>query len=106
VAVVLLVLMVFTVMPERCLVYFLSPVVLSALALIFCLAFSFAFGLDTAIRYRNSNEFPYTIKTGETELKAKVVRSGDRGLLFYEKQSKHLLLMPWSRIQAVESVAN
>ncbi|WP_460267946.1 hypothetical protein [Bradyrhizobium ottawaense] len=57
-------------------------------------------GVDVARAYRANARFPYTVQADQ-ELKAKVVRSGERGLLFYEAQTQRLILLPWSQIKGV-----
>jgi hypothetical protein len=64
---------------------------------------SFAIGMDIAIGYRNYPNYRYTVKTADAELKAKVIRSGERGLLFHDEISKQLMLLPWSEIKRVSS---
>lgn len=81
----------------------LRPLVWIGASSFACLTLSFAIGMDVATSYRNSSRFDYTIKTNDAELKAKVVRSGERGLLFHEEGSKQLLLLPWSEIKRVNS---
>jgi hypothetical protein len=84
--------------------YFARPLVLIPFAAFAVLCCAFGFGIDVAEAYRNADEFPYTVTpTQGADLKAKVVRSGERGLLFYEQITKRLVLLPWSEIKRVDS---
>jgi hypothetical protein len=67
------------------------------------LIMDFTLGLDLGVRYSESDRFPYTIvpKQG-AELKARIVRSGDRGVLFYIAGTNRLTLLPWDQIKQVE----
>ncbi|GIQ76213.1 hypothetical protein [Bradyrhizobium sp. RD5-C2] len=64
---------------------------------------SFAYGLDKGTAYRKSDLYKYTVKAEGTELKARVVRSGERGLLFFESPSNNLRFVPWSEIKGITS---
>jgi hypothetical protein len=64
-------------------------------------ALSFALGYDIATGYAANAPYRHTIKIGLLELKAKVVRSGEKGLLFHDEASKQLLFLPWSDIKRV-----
>jgi hypothetical protein len=60
---------------------------------------AFALGFDNAKTYRGKKEFRHTLTTSQgADIKAKVVRSGDRGVLFYEESNNELVVLPWSRI--------
>jgi hypothetical protein len=83
---------------------FIRPVVLLAFGtfLAFCIAFTA--GVDVASGYRKSDVFQYIVTpTQGPDLKAKVVPSGERGLLFYEGDANHLVVLPWSEIKKVVS---
>jgi hypothetical protein len=84
-------------------IYLLRPIVWIGLSSFVCLTMSFAIGMDVATSYRHSPNYKYTVKTADAELKAKVIRSGERGLLFHDEVSKQLLLLPWSEIKRVSS---
>jgi hypothetical protein len=101
--VMILVWLISTVMVEWFVIYFLRPVVWIGFSSFVCLTMSFAIGMDVSISYRNSTKYPYTVKTADGELKAKVIRSGDRGLMFHDEASKQLLILPWSEIKRVSS---
>jgi hypothetical protein len=70
--------------------------------LLFLCAFAFALGYDVARGYQNQIEYPYTVATAGGDQNAKVVRSGDRGLLFYESGTAQLVLLPWSEVKKVK----
>jgi hypothetical protein len=84
--------------------YFIRPPVLAATAIVVSLGVAFAIGLDAAISYRKSVVFPSAVTTVDGEMKAKIVRSGERGLLFYEESSNRLVLLPWREIKRVTTV--
>jgi hypothetical protein len=66
-------------------------------------AFAFAYGFDVGDSYRKAMHFPYRITpTQGADLKVKIVRSGERGLLFYDDTNK-LTLLPWSEIKKISS---
>jgi hypothetical protein len=81
----------------------LQPLVWFGASALVCLTLSFTIGFDVATRYRNWNIFPYIVKTEDAEFLAKVVRSGERGLLFHDETSKQLMLLPWSEIKRVRT---
>ena len=84
--------------------YFIRWFVLIAFTTFVAFCAVFAAGFDTANGYRKSDKFSYTVTTEQGDnLKAKVVRSGEHGLLFYEESTKHLVLLPWSKIKKVMS---
>jgi hypothetical protein len=57
-------------------------------------------GLDTASRHQNSRTYNYFIRTVAADLRGRVLRSGDRGLLIFE-QTRGLMLLPWVEIKEV-----
>jgi hypothetical protein len=81
----------------------LQPMVWLGASSLACLTLSFTVGMDVATSYRNSTIYSYAVKTADRELKVKVVRSGERGLLFHEEVSKQLLLLPWNEIKQVST---
>jgi hypothetical protein len=68
----------------------------------FLCAFAFALGYDVAKNYQNQADYPYTVTTAEGDQSAKVVRSGDKGLLFYQGGTAQLVLLPWSELKKVQ----
>lgn len=82
---------------------YLRPIILVGVSVIVGLVLAFSIGMDVARNYRDSKNYFYTVKANEAEFKAKVVRSGERGLLFHDETSKQLLLLPWSEIKRVSS---
>jgi hypothetical protein len=45
-----------------------------------------------------------TLTDGATNLRGRLIRSGDRGVLFLDVDAKHLSLVPWRDIKRIESV--
>jgi hypothetical protein len=72
-----------------------------AFAILVSAIWTFLGGIDMARGYRRTGLFTYTIKADQ-EFKAKLVRSGDRGILFYEQTSGRLTLLPWSEVKKIE----
>jgi hypothetical protein len=71
---------------------------------IFAFVVAFALGLDSAKSYRKSEIYNHTVTPLQgAAIKAKIVRSGDRGLLFYNGDTKALVLLPWTQIKEVSS---
>lgn len=85
--------------------YLRRPMIWGGISFIFCSAIAFTTGFDTATHYRENPKFPYTIKTADAELRAKIVRSGERGILFYEEVSKQLSILPWGEIKKISAEA-
>jgi hypothetical protein len=71
------------------------------LAAVYATALAFATGLDLAIAYRNSSSYPYVFKVEGAEIKARVVRSGEKGLLYFEAPSNDLRFVAWSDIKGL-----
>ena len=65
-------------------------------------AIAFSLGYDFAQNYQKQIEYPYTVTTAGGDQHAKVVRSGDKGLLFYEAGTAQLVLLPWSEVKKVQ----
>lgn len=85
----------------------ITPAHLMALissTVIFAFVLAFAVGLDRAKDYSNSQNYHQTIIPMQgAPIIAKIVRSGDRGLLFFDKNTKALVLLPWNQIKEVSS---
>jgi hypothetical protein len=77
-------------------------VVLSAHGTFVLCAFAFSLGYDVATGYQNQTNYPYTVTTAEGDQSAKVVRSGDKGILFYQAGNGQLVLLPWSEVKKVQ----
>ena len=69
---------------------------------------AFGFGIDIA-RYELWSELPLnkiTIgekgKDAETEVAARIIRSGERGVLYYDPKLGQFGLVPWDSIKRIE----
>jgi hypothetical protein len=69
---------------------------------------AFGFGIDIA-RYELSSELPLnkiTIgekgKDAETDLTARIIRSGERGVLYYDPKLGQFGLVPWDSIKRID----
>jgi hypothetical protein len=63
-----------------------------------------AFGFDLAREYLTSDRYAYNVLLkSELVLQSKLIRAGDRGVLFFERQSQSLILLPWADIKAIYS---
>jgi hypothetical protein len=68
------------------------------------LIYTFALGYEMADRYRESSVYPdFVVTSNNGTLNAKLVRAGDRGVLFFEESTKDLLFLPWNEIKKVDS---
>src|SRR5262249_37495836 len=86
--------------------YLVHPVVLTGSAATILLSFSYATGMDVAISYRKAGIYEYLIKTDGGNLRAKLIRSGERGVLFHDEQSRRLFLLPWDEVKEISSDRN
>lgn|GEM_PF-6991079 len=64
---------------------------------------AFAYGFDAGSHYRQSDAYGYTVSTERAELRARIVRSGERGLLFFQAPLNNLRFLPWSEIKGLSS---
>jgi hypothetical protein len=67
---------------------------------------AFSLGFDAARIYKKSEHYRYTVSLANTEIKAKVARSGEKGLLFFEAPTNRLRFLPWSDIKGISSEAD
>jgi hypothetical protein len=78
-----------------------TPTILLPFALIVMLLVAFGFGLDTAAQYRSWKSFNHVVSTSNGALEAKIIRSGERGVLFYSAPNNELRLLPWNEIKGL-----
>jgi hypothetical protein len=62
---------------------------------------AFVLGFDRARAEQNSRSYRYLIQTTDSEMRGRVLRSGDRGLLILERESQGLVLLPWTEVRKV-----
>lgn len=55
-----------------------------------------------AVSYRSVDKFPHKVTTSRVVFDAKIVRSGERGILLYDR-SNQLRLFPWSDVKEISS---
>jgi len=81
-----------------------TPQIAIAFLLFVGSVFAFSAGVDTARDYKATDKYRYVIQTSsEVDLKEKLVRSGERGVMFYEQKSRLLFLLPWSEVKKITS---
>lgn len=74
------------------------------LAASFAFAVAFSLGFNSANSYRKSEKYSQTVTPLQgAPIKAKIVRSGDKGLLFFDESTKALVLLPWDQIKEISS---
>jgi hypothetical protein len=61
---------------------------------------AFCLGLDKGNSYRT---YRYSVKMDGTDIKTRVVRAGERGLLFFESPTNALRFVPWTQISGISS---
>lgn len=71
--------------------------------LMFTLTGTFLVGLDIARSYRRSDRFPQSIATLHEVWRVKVVRTGERGVLFIEGDKRMIRFLPWDEIKNISS---
>jgi hypothetical protein len=79
----------------------LQPNVIPTVAAMLIVVGAVTLGLDTASRHQSNRNYNYLIRTVTTDINGRVLRSGDRGLLIFEQQSRALMLLPWNEIKQV-----
>ena len=71
---------------------------------LFGLTASFGFGALVARSVIKSAERTCHIRLNSgRDIAGTLIRSGDKGILLYEKESKHFILVAWSQIASVEN---
>jgi hypothetical protein len=65
------------------------------------LTLSFVFGYRIAREYLETPSAFVTVKTLEGTVQAKLIRSGERGVLFFDPSTKTVFLIPWSEIKQI-----
>jgi hypothetical protein len=84
--------------------YFLNRPMLVLYSICLGLVTVGAFGFDLAREYLTSDRYAYNVLLkSELVLQSKLIRAGDRGVLFFERQSQSLILLPWADIKAIYS---
>ena len=76
---------------------------LGAVASVFLM--SLMLGADVATGLMDTPDMEHIIKTDNNEVRGVVLRSGDRGILFFNPSTKNPTLVKWDQIRSVTSVA-
>jgi hypothetical protein len=89
-----------------CILYLLSSIVLEPPILQMCMGFSaliltFAAGVQVQTGEYRSDRATHSIKLEETFVEGKLVRSGERGLLFIQAQPKQIRFLKWDKVSEV-----
>jgi hypothetical protein len=83
--------------------YLRLPYIVASYVMINALIYTFASGYETADRYRNYTSYADAVTSNTGTTNAKLVRSGERGVLFYEETSNGLVFLPWSEIKKISA---
>ena len=81
----------------------LQTIIATALVLT-SLAIAFSFGYDRAQSLISSTTPTEMIYTGFQTIPSRIIRSGDKGVLFYSLESKKLRFLRWDAIKNIETV--
>jgi len=76
----------------------------SAVALLVCLVLSFSFGLAFNLGIL-TNSLPVTtvkLRNKQDTVNGRIIRSGDRGVLVYEREANLVRFIPWEGISSIE----
>jgi hypothetical protein len=68
------------------------------------LTIAFAFGYERAQRIVTSTAATETIYIGDKEVPARLIRSGDKGVLFYSVDTKKIRFVRWEAIKQIDSI--
>jgi hypothetical protein len=75
-------------------------------AILICVVISFAFGMASGAGLRNSNTINVVkLKANQSPIIGVVIRSGERGVLLYERTSNLVRFEPWEAINSIEAPA-
>jgi hypothetical protein len=67
-----------------------SPIFEATYAVIVSLLVTFAIGVDVQQRFVRGGKVAHAISLENTELRGRIVRAGERGLLFYDPGSREI----------------
>lgn len=71
--------------------------------LIVALAMSFTFGLTLGEASKESKKFTSAIETSKNLLNVRFLRSGEKGVLFVEEQTKRISFLVWSEVKGISA---
>jgi hypothetical protein len=79
--------------------------ILSAGFLCIAVSFSFGFAFSTGLLINSQQLTTLNLKNKPT-LNGRIIRSGERGILFYERQVNVARFIPWETIETIETPVN
>jgi hypothetical protein len=80
-----------------------SQIVTALGAMIVALFFAFASGFDISQAYIRDAVASYVVQTGSDKMSVVLIRSGDKGVLFYDPKSKTFSFMRWDSVTRINS---
>ena len=81
-----------------------SPFVLATYAVIVSLLITFAIGVDVQQRFVRGGKVAHAISLENSELTGRIVRAGERGILFYDPGSREISFVRWETVKRIRTV--
>ena len=83
---------------------FYSPFFLTTYVATVSLLITFAVGVDIQQRFVRGGKIAHAISLETSELTGRIVRAGERGLLFYDPGSREISFVRWETVRRIRSV--
>jgi hypothetical protein len=81
-----------------------SPFMVATYGVVVSLLTTFAVGIDVQERFVRRGKVAHTVSLEDSELKGRIVRAGDRGILFYEPGSQEITFVRWEAVKRIRTV--
>jgi hypothetical protein len=85
--------------------FFLTTAVLFTYGAIFLLTLTFVAGYEAARTYLAYDFAPQVLSMNDRELHGKLIRSGERGILFHDISTREILFLKWDNIKSIRNQA-
>jgi hypothetical protein len=70
-------------------------------SMVFVLVFAYGLGTDISRAYLASDTATHTVQTNTEALRVRLIRSGDKGLLFFVPQDKRIIFLRWDAVKEI-----
>jgi hypothetical protein len=81
-----------------------SPFVVATYAVIASLLITFAVGVDVQQRFVRGGKVAHAISLENSELTGRIVRAGERGILFYDPGSREISFVRWDAVKRIRTM--
>jgi len=82
-----------------------SPSFLIAYAIVSALLITFTVGIDVQRKFVRAGKVSHMITFEDSEMAGRIVRAGDRGILFYEPGSREISIIRWDKVKRIRTVS-